>query len=152
MRRREVTGLLGAVLVWPLAAQSQPKLWRIGVLVGGKRPQAIERTPGGLLEGLKELGYVEGRDVVLEWRFAESRYERFPALAAELVHLKVDVIVTSMGLAVRSLQEATKDIPIVIGFANDPVAAGFVTSLAHPGGNITGLSSAGTETLVKQLD
>ena len=92
-------------------------------------------------QGLRELGYVEGKNIVIEWRYADGKLDRLPALAAELVRLKVDVIVTAGPTATRAAKEATVTIPIVMAQDSDPVGSGFVASLARPGGNITGLSS-----------
>jgi putative ABC transport system substrate-binding protein len=101
---------------------------------------------------MRELGYAEGRDFIMEARFAGGRYERFPELAAELVRLKVDVLVTGTTAAIRTLQRATTSIPIVLAYSTDPVGNGFVASLARPGKNITGLSGASDDTSPKQLD
>jgi putative ABC transport system substrate-binding protein len=101
---------------------------------------------------MRELGYVEGKNIVIEWRSAEGKLDRVPALAAELVRLKVDIIVTAGPSATRSAKKATVTIPIVMGFDNDPVGSGFVASLARPGGNITGLSTLSPEISGKQLD
>jgi putative tryptophan/tyrosine transport system substrate-binding protein len=103
-------------------------------------------------QGLRELGYMEGKNIVIEWRSGEGKSDRLPALAAELVRLKVDVIVTSGPQATRRAKEATVTIPIVMGFDNDPVGSGFVASLARPGGNITGLSTLSPEVSGKQLE
>jgi putative ABC transport system substrate-binding protein len=94
-------------------------------------------------QGLRDLGYVEGKNIIIEWRYAEAKPERLPALAAELVRLKVDVIVTGGEAATRPAKEATSTIPIVMAQDADPVGTGFVVSLAQPGGNITGLSDPG---------
>ena len=96
-------------------------------------------------QGLRELGYVEGKNIVIEWRYAEGKLDRLPALAAELVRLKVDVIVTAGRIATRAAKEATDTIPIVMAQDSDPVGNGFVASLARPGGNITGLSTLAPE-------
>src|SRR5205807_7727573 len=96
-------------------------------------------------QGLRDLGYVEGKSIVIEWRYAEGKFDRLPDLAAELVRLKVDVMVTAGPQSTRPAKEATSTIPIVMGFDNDPVGNGFVTSLARPGGNITGLSTLAPE-------
>src|SRR5258707_3838051 len=101
---------------------------------------------------MRELGYVEGRDFVMEYRFAEGQYERFPDFAAELVRLNVDVILIGATSAIRMLQRATTTIPIVLAYSTDPVGNGFVASLARPGGNITGLSSSSDDTSPKQLE
>jgi putative tryptophan/tyrosine transport system substrate-binding protein len=103
-------------------------------------------------QGLRELGYVEGKNIVIEWRSAEGKFDRLPDLAAELVRLKVDVIVTAGPQSTRPAKEATSTIPIVMGFDNDPVGNGFVASLARPGGNITGLSTLAPEISGKQLE
>jgi len=103
-------------------------------------------------QGLRELGYVEGKNIVIEWRYAEEKFDRLPALVAELVRLKVDVIVTSGPQSTRVAKEATVTIPIVMGFDPDPVGGGFVASLARPGGNITGLSTLSPELSGKQLE
>jgi len=101
---------------------------------------------------MRELGYVEGKNLVIEWRFADNKYERLPDLAADLVRLKVDVIVTAGPAATSAAQKATTTIPIVFGGANDPVGSGFVKSLARPAGNITGLSNVSVEMSPKLLE
>ena len=103
-------------------------------------------------QGLRELGYVEGKNIVIEWRYAEGKPDRLPALAAELVRLKVDVIVTGGPVATRAAKEATSTIPIVMAQDSDPVGSGFVASLARPGGNITGLATLAPELSGKQLE
>src|SRR5439155_15937622 len=102
--------------------------------------------------GLRELGYVEGQNIALEPRWADGKYDRYPALAADLVHLKVDVIVTVGGAATRATQQVTKTIPIVMSLVIDPLGSGLVPSLAHPGGNVTGLSIMATDLIGKQLE
>ena len=134
-------------------AQKRGKVWRVGVLSGIAPPATIETTPlGGFLLGMRELGYVEGRDFVVEWRFSDGRYERFPDLAAELVRLDVDVVVVTASAGVRSMQQATKTIPIVMGFSIDPVGSSLVASLARPGGNTTGLSTAQEDIVSKHIE
>jgi len=130
-------GVLGA----PLAADAQPppKIPRIGYLGAGS-PYAGARPLESFRQGLRELGYVEGQTIFIDYRWAEGRPDRFPPLAAELIHLRVDVIVTYSNAAVAALQQATRTIPIVVAAMGDPVASGFVASLARPGANITGLS------------
>jgi putative tryptophan/tyrosine transport system substrate-binding protein len=108
--------------------------------------------PDRRLPGLRELGYVEGKNIVVEYRYAEEKFDRLPALAAELVHLKVDVIVTGGSGNTRAAKEATNTIPIVMAQDSDPVANGFVVSLARPGGNITGLATLAPEIGGKQLE
>ena len=139
MRRRKVVTLIGsAAVMWPLATLAQQsKVARIGALYLGIADAETFRT--GLREGLRELGYVEGRDIAFEFRSAEGRLDRLPELAAELVRLKVDVIVALYVPCALAAKQATRDIPIVI-LAGDPVETGIVPGLARPGGNITGVS------------
>jgi putative ABC transport system substrate-binding protein len=154
MRRREFIGRLGAAAAgWPLAARAQQggKVWRIG-WIAGSSPEAASGLQRALLQGMRELGYVEGRDFVIEARFADGQYERFPEFAAELVRLNVDVILTAASAAIRTVQRATTTIPIVLAYSTDPVGNGFVASLARPGANITGLSSSSDDTSPKQLE
>src|SRR5712692_8307009 len=132
-------------------AQQPTKVPRIGFL-GAPPLSAMAARIEAFRQGLRELGYVEGKNIVIEWRSAEGKSERVPALAAELVRLKVDVIVTSGPQSTRVAKEATVTIPIVMGFDNDPVGSGFVASLARPGGNITGLSTFAPELSGKQLE
>jgi putative ABC transport system substrate-binding protein len=151
-RRRFIEVFAGGLLVSPLAAEAQQagRIPRVGVLA--------TRTAGdarleGLLQGLRELGYVEGRNLLVEYRDAEGKTERFPALAAELVSLKCDVIVTTGGtLAAQAAKQATTTLPIVFASVGDAVAEGLVTSLARPGGNVTGLTVAATELVSKSLE
>ena len=154
MQRRDlIKGIVGSAAAWPLVARAQQaaKVWRIGFLAGAPR-EANSRNYASFVEGMRELGYVENKDFVIEWRSANEQYERFPDLARELIRLKVDVIVTAAGAAVRSLQDATTTIPIVWVYSTDPVGNGFVASLAHPGGNITGLAASSNDTAPKQLE
>jgi putative tryptophan/tyrosine transport system substrate-binding protein len=132
-------------------AQQPAKVHRIGFLIG-TFPSTNAARIDAFREGLRELGYVEGKNVVIEWRWAEGKFDRLPDLAAELVRLKVDVIVTNGPVLTRPAKEATSTIPIVMGFDNDPVGNGFVASLARPGGNITGLSNQAPEISGKQLE
>jgi putative ABC transport system substrate-binding protein len=104
------------------------------------------------VQGMREAGYTEGKHFLVEWRFAEGRYDALPKLAAELIELKVDVIVLGTPAAVRAVQQATSTIPIVMAYSVDPVGSGFVASLAHPGGNTTGLASSLDESLPKQME
>jgi putative ABC transport system substrate-binding protein len=132
-------------------AQQSSKVWRIGFLAGAPR-EANSRNYASFVEGMRELGYIENKDFVIEWRSANGQYERFPELARELIRLKVDVIVTAAGAAIRILQDATTTIPIVWVYSTDPVGNRFVASLAHPGGNITGLAASSNDTAPKQLE
>jgi len=109
-----------------------------------------DAPPRAFQEGLRSLGYIEGKNLVLEWRYAQGRDDRLPALAAELVRLNVDVLVTDITLAARAAKQATSTIPIVMATSADAVGGGLVASLARPGGNVTGLSLLLVETSVKR--
>ena len=133
------------------AAQQSTRMPRIGFLVA-TNPSVTSARIEAFHQGLRALGYVEGTSIVIEFRFAEGKLARVPALAAELVSLNVDVIVTGGATDTRAAREATKTIPIVIAQDNDPVAGGHVASLARPGGNVTGLSTLAPEISGKQLE
>lgn len=154
MNRR--TWLAGSLILLsrPLVADAQPlvKQFRIGIL-SGSAPTSPEAANvwGGLFQGLRELGYVEGQNIVIEGRYYEDRVERLPALAAELVQLQVDVIVAGTAPAPETAKRATSTIPIVMANHPDPVGSGLVASLARPGGNVTGLSLITPELRGKQL-
>jgi ABC-type uncharacterized transport system substrate-binding protein len=155
VKRREVITLLGgAAAAWPLAARAQQpgKVWRIGFLSAVPRGASGSGLYAGFQQGMRELGYVEGQHFVSEWRSAEGKYERFPELAAELVRLKMDVLISGLTLGVRALQQATNTIPIVIAYSIDPVGNRLVDSLANPGGNITGLAGSSDDSAPKQLE
>jgi putative tryptophan/tyrosine transport system substrate-binding protein len=146
-----VVMLIITLLAAPLAAEAQPagKVARIGFLSSGVPPIGLER----LTQGLRELGYVEGRNIVIESRFAELRLDRLPALAGELVRLNVDVLVTLSTPAALAAKQATSRIPIVMSSGGDPIGSGLVASLARPGGNVTGLTHlAGPEMQHKVLE
>ena len=132
-------------------AQQPPKVSRIGYL-GLSFPSANAARIEALQQGLRDLGYIEGKNIVFEWRWAEGKADRIPDLAAELVKLKVDIIVTGGSTATRAAKIATVTIPIVMSQDSDPVGSGFVASLAKPGGNITGLSSYAAELSGKRLE
>ncbi len=132
-------------------AQQAKKVPRIGFL-SATSPATLSARIEAFRQGLRELGYVEGKNIVIEYRWAEGKTERLPDLAAELVRLKVDVIVSGGPAATRPAKEATVTIPIVMAFDNDPVSSGFVASLARPGGNITGSSTLYPEISGKQLE
>src|SRR5437867_5106808 len=132
-------------------AQQSTKIPRIGFL-GAASPSANAARAEAFRQGLRELGYVEGKNIVIEWRFAEEKLDRLPSLAAELVRLKVDIIVTAGPIPTRAAKEATSTIPIVMTQDPDPVGNGFVASLARPGGNITGLSRLAPELSGKRLE
>lgn len=153
MNRREFIALLsGAAVGWPVAAiaQQAAKVTRIGYLAANLAASPHLRE--AFLRGLRDLGYVEGRNVVIEYRDAEGKYERFAALATELVALKVDVIVVTSTPSAVAVKQATSTIPIVFTWAADPVGSGLVTSLARPGGNITGLSFFSPDLIGKRLE
>jgi putative ABC transport system substrate-binding protein len=151
-RRAFIGALAGGLLPAPLAAEAQQaaKVPRIGYL--GSNLAASPHTREAFLKGLHDLGYVEGRNVVIEFRSAEGKDERLPALAAELVAFRVDVILASGTLAALTAKRATKTIPIVFSPAADPVGSGLVTSLVRPGGNVTGLSVLAPELVGKRLE
>ncbi len=157
MRRREFVALLGCTAflpsyLWPIAGRAQQagKLPTIGFL-GAATPSSWSQWTAAFVQRLRELGWIEGRTVAIEYRWAEGRIERYAEIAAEFVRLKVDVIVTSGG-AVLAAKQSTSVIPIVFALATDPVGLGFVASLARPGGNVTGLSSQSTDTAGKRLE
>jgi putative tryptophan/tyrosine transport system substrate-binding protein len=133
-------------------AQQSAKVHRIGYQTADSRSAHADVRAEAFREGLRELGYVEGRNIVIEWRQAEGKRDRLPALAAELVRLKVDVIVTGGPTATRPVKAATTTIPIVMTQDSDPVGNGFIASLARPGGNITGLSNLAQEISGKRLE
>jgi putative tryptophan/tyrosine transport system substrate-binding protein len=153
VRRREFITLLGGAAAWPLAARAQQtgKVWRIGFLSGASR-ESFSRLYAGFQLGMRELGYVEGKEFVSETHVADGNYDRLPALAAELVRSKVDIIVTGLTSGIRTLQQATSTIPIVMAYSTDPVGNHFVASLARPGGNITGLTGSSDDSAPKQLE
>ncbi len=153
-RRKLVIALGAAVLVTPFAAlaQQKGKVWRIGYLETSARQLALEARAPAFLLGMKELGYVEGKHFVMEYRFADGNTERLSALAAELVQLNADVIVTSGLAASHAAQWTTGTIPIVVTVTPDPVRDGFAMSLAKPGGNITGMSSGAAEVIQKHVE
>jgi len=150
-RRAFIGTLAGSLAVAPLTSLAQPKARAagIGFLAAD---MASTRVQQAFLQGMRELGLVEGRDFVVDWRFAEGKYERLPGLAAELVRLKVDVIVAVTTLCVEAVHRATTTIPIVMVGVPDPIGEGFATSLSRPGGNITGLSNIVTEVSSKHLE
>jgi putative ABC transport system substrate-binding protein len=153
IRAALAAALVLGVVAASLAAETPPagRMYRIGYLLeGGSPPSAPQRA---IEETLRELGYVEGKNLTVERRFAAFKYDRLPDLAAELVRLKPDVIVTGGNQSMAALKQATTTVPIVMIWALDPVGAGLVTSLARPGGNITGLSmTTGPDFLAKQLE
>jgi putative ABC transport system substrate-binding protein len=153
MDRRAFIGTLASgLLVAPLAAKAQPpgKVWRIGVLFAST-PAATSHLLDGLRQGLRKHGYVEGQHIILERRYGQGGAEQMSDLAAELVHIKVDAIVAATDPATAAVKQQTQTIPIVMANSTDPVGTGFVASLAHPGGNVTGLSALSPELSGKRL-
>src|SRR5262245_2032539 len=153
MKRRDFITLLGGAVAWPLTARAQQsaRLPTIGFLGANAAPVQREWTDA-FVQRLRELGWIEGRTVAIEYRWAEGRTERFAEIATEFVRLKVDVIVTQGTSIVIAVRQATSVIPIVFASAGNPVANGLVANLARPGGNVTGLSSQSSDTVGKRLD
>jgi putative ABC transport system substrate-binding protein len=153
MNRRDTVLALLALGAAPLAARSQQTgtVYRIGFL-GGGLPSTSKSNVEGLRQGLGDLGYVEGRNYILDFRWGEGRNDRLAELAAELVRANVNVIVTAGEPAIRAAKQATTTVPIVMGAVGDPVGAGFAASLARPGGNITGVSNLAVEMTGKWLE
>jgi putative ABC transport system substrate-binding protein len=155
-KRRRLIGALGAgALAAPFGSFAQPqgKVWRVGFLSARSRPASIDTDNySGFPRGMRELGYIEGKNLIIEWRFAEGQYDRLPGLAADLVRVKCDVIVAGGPPTIIEARKATTAIPIVIVTGMDPVELGFVKSLAKPGGNITGISNLTGEVSSKQLE
>ena len=155
MKKAGAVSILFVVVLLAVAvlaeAQQPAKIPRIAYL-GGASFAASSARIEAFRQGLRELGYVEGKNIVIEWRYAEGKIDRLPALAAELVRLKVDVIVSAAPPGTRAAKQATATIPIVMAFDDDPVGSGFVANLARPGGNITGLSNFAPELSGKRLE
>src|ERR1700704_6302867 len=156
IRRREFIGLLGGGALaataagWPMAARAQQpaKVWRVGIVVEGMRSPAYD----GFLQGMDELGYVAGKNYLIEWRFGDGRYLRILDLVSGLAKLNIDLIFLGSPAMIYPVRQATRPIPIVMGYSTDPVRNGFVSNLSHPGGNITGLATLGEDTSGKQLE
>jgi putative ABC transport system substrate-binding protein len=153
--KRKITGLTLCAMLFALGfsaqAQQPKKIAKIGYLAPST-PAAAAHLVEAFRQGLRELGYVEGKNLVLELRHGEARAERLPELARELVGLKLDVIVTATDVAIAAVKRETQTIPIVMGNSTDPVGTGFVASLAHPGGNVTGNSTISPELSGKRLE
>src|SRR5713226_5626766 len=152
-RRAFLVAACPPLFALPLAAEAQQagKVYRIGFL--GNSTAALEANlVGPFREGLRDLGYVEGRNILIEYRWAEGKYERFPALIAELIALKVDLIVTAGTPAALAVKKTTPSIPLVMAAVGDPIGVGLVASLARPGGNVTGLSAIAPELEGKRLE
>lgn len=151
MKRREFITLLGGATAWPLVARAQGRIPRVGFM--GNSTAALEvNLVNSFREGLRELGYEEGRNIAIEYRWADGRYERFAALVAELIAAKVDVIVTAGTPAALAVKKATSTVPLVMVAVGDPVGTGLVPSLARPDGNLTGLSSVAPDLEGKRLE
>ena len=146
--------LIGSILasIHFAEAQQPTKVPRIGYLTGGTSLSANSARTDAFRQGLRELRYVEGQNIIIDWRSADGKADRLPALAAELVRLKEDIIVTGGPTSNRAAKDTTVTVPIVMAYDNDPVGNGFVASLGRPGGNITGLSTLAPEIIGKQLE
>src|SRR5262249_13332795 len=153
LKRREFITLLGGAAAWPLVAHAQQpaKLPTIGYL-GSSTPSIDSQWIAAFVQRLRELGWVDGRNVAIEYRWAEGRVERYDEIAAEFVRLKVDVILTHNTPPVLAAKQATSIIPIAFASAGDPVGPGVVASLARPGGNVPGLSSQTADISAKRLE
>jgi ABC-type uncharacterized transport system substrate-binding protein len=153
VKRREFITLLGGAAAWPLAARAQQvgKLPTIGFL-GANTPSVQSQWTGAFVQRLRELGWIEGRNLAIEYRWAETRFERSPEIIAEFVRLKVDVIVTHATANILAAKQGTSLIPIVFAAVADPVGIGVVESLARPGGNVTGLSNQFTDVAGKRVE
>ena len=150
MRRREFIAALGGAAVWPLRAGAQQS-WQIGFLGMASHSEHARRLDA-LRTGLRQLGYEEGKNIVIHYRWAEGRYDRLPGLAAELVKLNVDVVMTHTTAGARAAKQATSSIPIIAFSIADPVDVGLVASLARPGGNLTGLTFFFAELCAKRVE
>jgi putative ABC transport system substrate-binding protein len=152
-RRKFLASLGGGAVAWPLAARAQQpaRLPTVGFL-GASTPLFETQRVTAFVQRLRELGWIEGRTIAIEYRWAEGRNERYTEIAAEFVRLKVDLIMTAAGGAVPAAKQATSVIPIVFAVAGDPVGSGYVNSLARPGGNVTGLSLQQTDLGSKRLE
>ena len=151
MKRREFITGIGAAAAWPIVARAQQKSMPVIGFLGSAEPGVLAMV--AFRQGLRELGYVEGSNIQIEYRWAEGKMERLPALAAELVARKVDVILTAGGTAAAlAAKQATTTVPIVFGVVGDPIAEGLVGSLARPGGNVTGLSNVTNDLVGKWLE
>jgi len=153
MRRREFITLFGGAAAWPLVVRAQQAARRpiIGYM-GVNTPVVESQRTAAFVQRLRELGWIEGRNAAVEYRWAEGRNERFAEIAAEFVQLKVEVIVTAGTAAVVAAKQATSVIPIIFALGGDPVGTGLVASLARPGGNVTGLSQQSTDLAGKRVE
>ena len=152
MRRRHFLALAGGAVAWPLGVRAQQtKIPRVGYLAPGSASGGLVARDQAFWEGLRELGYVDGKNIIIETRYAEGQFDRLPSLARELVELKVDVLVAVVTQASLAARDATTTIPIVMAGVADPVGAGLVASHSRPGANITGTSGMTTEVVGKTL-
>ena len=152
MRRRDFVTLIGSAAAWPLAARAQQSAMPVIGLMGAGSAAAQSHLTSAFLQRLRELGWTEGRELRIEYRWAEGRPRRFAEIAAEFVRLKVDLILTHNTPPTLAAKQATSVIPIVFATAGDPVGTGIVASLARPGGNITGLSGQAADTAGKRVE
>jgi len=152
MRRRNFITLLGGATAWPLVARAQEKPIPVIGFLGAGSPEPAAPNVAALRQGLSEIGYIDGKSVAIEYRWAGSRYDRLPELAADLVGRKVDLLVAGGSVPTLAAKSATSTIPIVFASVGDPVALGLIASLARPGGNITGVASINVELVPKLFE
>lgn len=152
MKRRDITRLFGGAAMWPLATRAQPKAMPVIGFLSGSSAGPFAPFVSAFRQGLGEQGFLEGKNLAIEYRWAEGHYDRLPALAADLVDRKVDVLAAIGLTAVPVAKAATKTIPIVFSAAGDPVELGFVASMARPGGNLTGTSILNVELVAKRIE
>jgi ABC-type uncharacterized transport system substrate-binding protein len=153
LKRREFITLIGsAAAAWPLAARAQQAAMPVIGFLGANTPSAQSQWTAAFVQRLRELGWIEGRNIAIEYRWAEGRTERFAEIAADFVRLKVDVIATAGTVPTMAAKQATSVIPIVFATATDPVTTGLVASLARPGGNVTGLSNQLADLAGKRIE